>query len=300
MRYRREYLAYFGLTALCIVVLVVSRLLFVNTSTSDVVVVSPRPLNARAIPESGDTIVVEKSQQLGIAPRKNKRRKSMLRASLFYANLDSLVAGGVSPDVCDSLAYYRTVYILKGSISVDSLKEATSSTVFSLVKSHIGGLKSQPRMSVVNEDSVKVRPSGKRIMVELNGSSAEELCEVYQIGQKISESIVELRERLGGFVDINQLREVWLIKKLGTFDTIASQLYLDTSLVKRLSINEMAVSDLSKHPYILPIMKSRLSKLRYNDKGYCIKDIEQFRALFSDLKYDVYLEKYLIFDSVEQ
>lgn len=295
MQFRREYVSYFSVTLLCIVVLVVTRFVCDDATDYDVVLSeNARPL-AKEPSFKGDTVTVDEVRVFNSLPFEGKRKNRSYRISLFYSDLDSLLALGVCPDVCDSLARYRKLYVLKGSVDVDSLKMASPSTIASLVKPHLAGMKKVYETSPANGVWVdKVKPR-ETVSVELNGASADELCRIYQVGPAVSKSIVELRDRLGGFVDVAQIKDVWQIKKYGTYDTISSQVYVDTTLVKPLEINRLSLSDMSRHPYITPVMTSRLAKLRQNDNDYRIADIAHFRQLFGDLKYNILLEKYLIF-----
>lgn len=310
MRYKREYVAYYALALVCLALLVVVRLVCDNVTRGDVVVVSRNMEPAKKIELSGDTVVVEERMLRHERHEKADKPRRSRRVSLFYADLDSLMTLGVGRDVCDSISLYRTLFILKGSVAEDTLKMATAQTIGELLKPHLGNRKAvyakvvkQPKVAeeklvgVAAEKRVEVK---KAEPVELNKATADELQKVHYVGAKVASAIIEQRESLGGYVDVSQLKDVYYIRKFETYDTIAAQVFVDETAVMRINVNGDDMSAFWRHPYTLPIMKSRLTKMRYNDSDFRVKNIEHFRELFGDLKYNPLLEKYLIFDGEKQ
>lgn len=95
----------------------------------------------------------------------------------------------------------------------------------------------------------------KRQTLELNSASADELVALWGIGSKIARAIIQRREALGGFVEFEQLLEIYPFK-----DTVQSnlkrQLSIDQQKVRRININTADEETLGAHPYI----GSRLAK----------------------------------------
>ena len=77
-------------------------------------------------------------------------------------------------------------------------------------------------------------------VVDLNRADSLELLKVSGIGPYYAGKIVEYRERLGGFVSINQLTELWKMtpEKVEGF---ANQLRLDPLDVSPLLINSVSI-----------------------------------------------------------
>lgn len=69
------------------------------------------------------------------------------------------------------------------------------------------------------------------------------------IGAVLSARIVKFREKLGGFVHIEQLSEVFGLKA-EVYQQMVGYLKCDPSVVRKLSLNYSTMSDLAKHPYI--------------------------------------------------
>jgi len=81
----------------------------------------------------------------------------------------------------------------------------------------------------------------------LNTATAAELEQLPGIGQKRSAAIVEKREKLGGFYSINQLVGIKMISR-ELVDSLQRRLSADSSLVRKIDINQATFADLKAHP----------------------------------------------------
>jgi competence protein ComEA len=86
-------------------------------------------------------------------------------------------------------------------------------------------------------------------IVELNLADTLDLIEIRGIGNFLARKIVERRDALGGFLNINQLLEVYKIDD-EVLDKIEPYLTVDSSLVNKININQVSTDELKKHPYI--------------------------------------------------
>jgi DNA uptake protein ComE-like DNA-binding protein len=93
------------------------------------------------------------------------------------------------------------------------------------------------------------KPFERSREVELNTADTIELRGLPAIGPWLARKIVEYRERLGGFYYPDQLLEVYRLTP-GKLDTIWPYLRIDTTAVRKVDINRIAVEDLLKHPYL--------------------------------------------------
>lgn len=87
------------------------------------------------------------------------------------------------------------------------------------------------------------------VSVELNSADTTELLKVRGIGPTLSRRIVKYRDKLGGFVVVNQLMEVYGMDS-AWFEIMKPSLRVDTNLIAKISINSVLQEDLEKHPYI--------------------------------------------------
>ncbi|MBK7787797.1 MAG: helix-hairpin-helix domain-containing protein [Saprospiraceae bacterium] len=92
-------------------------------------------------------------------------------------------------------------------------------------------------------------PTVKIRIIQINEADSFEWQLIKGIGEKLAGRIVRYRERLGGFVAIEQLEEVYGLRP-ETFLAISHLLSVDEGQVTKLRINESTESQLSGHPYI--------------------------------------------------
>ena len=86
-------------------------------------------------------------------------------------------------------------------------------------------------------------------MIEINGADAEEFMLLKGIGAVLSKRIVDYRKKLGGFVSISQLSEVYGISPI-LIEDLTPNLITDTSLIVPLNVNTTSISRLRNHPYL--------------------------------------------------
>jgi len=86
-------------------------------------------------------------------------------------------------------------------------------------------------------------------LVDINLADSSSLDKLPGIGSALSKRIINYRERLGGFISITQLNEVFGLRPT-LVDSIAPYLQLSKTSIKPLAINELPADSLSKHPYI--------------------------------------------------
>ena len=86
----------------------------------------------------------------------------------------------------------------------------------------------------------------KDTVLELNSCDTAELRLLRGIGSFTAGSIVRYRRELGGYVNVNQLKEIENIKA----DSLLCFFVVDTSLVQPIKVNSASVERLARHPYI--------------------------------------------------
>lgn len=217
--------------------------------------------------------------------RSEKRYK---RIGLFYADSAELAVAGVKCEVWDSIVDYRNRYTLKGSVRIDSLVEATSGTIGQLLKSHIMGKK----IDYAKSDEYYKEQTCLKV-IELNEASIGDLVGLKQIGEKSGKAILDYRDKLGGFVSVEQLREVWLVQHFGNYEIVASQCVVDKSKVRMLDANKLNSKTLMNHPYVTRKVYSVWSCALLD--GIVLRNVEDFRKIMRSVDYNPLLEEYLQF-----
>ena len=93
----------------------------------------------------------------------------------------------------------------------------------------------------------KPRPIDKP--VEINSADSATLRSISGIGEKTVVTILNYRERLGGFVRVEQLAEVPGVTE-SNYEKILKQIYCDSCKIRKIDINFAPQEKLGRHPYI--------------------------------------------------
>lgn len=89
------------------------------------------------------------------------------------------------------------------------------------------------------------------VAVEVNTADSATLVAVRGIGPSFAKGIIKYRDRLGGFVSLDQLAEVYVLRdKPDAVVRLKELLTVDGSSVRRIPINSCTVEELAAHPYM--------------------------------------------------
>ena len=91
----------------------------------------------------------------------------------------------------------------------------------------------------------------QRELIEINRADTSQLIKLRGIGPYYAQKIIQYRERLGGFVSVEQIMEVEGIDE-ERFAMFALQIEIDYSLVRKTNLKTADQITLGKHPYIGP------------------------------------------------
>lgn len=179
----------------------------------------------------------------------------------------SLVYIGLSPYQAHMVMRYRT----KGGRfrKPESLQRlyGMDSTTFAMLAPYI----------VIPRDSDTIArhnlyPAGhikKDTILELNSCDTASLLLIRGIGKYTAVRIVSRRDSLGGYVNVEQLREIAGVK----LDTLLHHFTVDPERVKHLAVNCASIHRLTKHPYL---NYSQADKLyNYRRRHLYIKSIDE-------------------------
>lgn len=111
----------------------------------------------------------------------------------------------------------------------------------------------------------KTRPAEQP--VELNTADSATLRSVSGIGPRTVVSILNYRERLGGFLRAEQLAEVPGVTERN-YEKILKQIYCDSCKIRKIDINFASPKVLGRHPYIAPQALRKLLKARQLKGGW--------------------------------
>ena len=127
------------------------------------------------------------------------------------------------------------------------------------------------------------KPSEKTSLpVELNGADSATLTTLRGIGPLTAGRIVRYRERLGGYVAVEQLREIEGMTDRN-FSLISQQIRVESSKIRKIDINFAHPSAMKGHPYLTDRMLNRILKYRQLKGGWrSIEDLTERHILTTD------------------
>lgn len=109
----------------------------------------------------------------------------------------------------------------------------------------------KPWIQIENQENPKEinESSNSDFNIDLNSASAEDLQKLNGIGPSYSKRIVDYRTKLGGYININQLMEVYgMTDEL--FNSIKDSFIIDKTNIKKIDINKAEYKEIISHPYI--------------------------------------------------
>lgn len=104
--------------------------------------------------------------------------------------------------------------------------------------------------------------------VELNSVTREALIDLPGIGAFYADKIISYRENLGGYVSIEQLREIWKFEEYVHLEHLEQFLTVDSRIIERLDLNNSTFEQLKNHPYISYSVANSIVKMRKAHSDY--------------------------------
>lgn len=135
---------------------------------------------------------------------------------------------------------------------------------------------------VKNISSVKssMDRSVGNVKEDLNLADTAQLDKVYGIGKKLSERIVKYRNRLGGFVSLNQLNEVYGLDSAVVKNISEKFIVVQDYLPIQININSCTENELSAHPYLSLRLAKAITAYRFQHGQFTsIEDIAKVQLL---------------------
>lgn len=130
--------------------------------------------------------------------------------------------------------------------------------------------------------------------IEINTADSLALDELPGIGMGYARRIIKYRNSLGGFVNLNQLMEVYGFRT-GLLDSIRPYLTLDPSKVTKLPLNSATIDQLKIHPYLRYKMANAIVNYRIQHGNY--KSIDELKNIlimtdevFEKIKSYIYID----------
>ena len=141
----------------------------------------------------------------------------------------------------------------------------------------------QQRDSLNAQDSTRtfVKRIKKDTILELNSADTTALMWIAGIGPVRAQAIVQRREALGGYVEVEQLVELMQLYpyRLKGLDTVLHHFTISKDSIRTLSVNTLSVRELSQHPYISASLAKEI--ITYRQRYGTIQNEAELRRLKS-------------------
>lgn len=249
----------------------------------------------KSLEEKSFTREKEKKYQTYSSEENAHENHWIIPDSLFYFDPNTITENqlkklGLSEKQISTFINYRNAGG-EFQISTDLLKiYGINEEQFNILEPYIFIAKKDKKVEKRDKDYTKDFTS---IVISLNSCSADSLELIYGIGPAYAERMIKYRELLGGYIHKSQLYEVYGLDSV-LIDSIKDQLIIDTSLIRKININEAEYVDLIKHPYLNKYQTQSILKFReiqgeFND----INELIDYNLLPENVfqKIKPYLEK---------
>ncbi|MFN5478683.1 MAG: ComEA family DNA-binding protein [Chitinophagaceae bacterium] len=156
------------------------------------------------------------------------------------------------------------------------------------------GSSAEQRSPVFFTNTNKGRPE-QVIILDINQADSLQWEKLPGIGEKLSSRIVRFRERLGGFITVDQLREVYGIRD-SLLVALRSRLTVKKDFVpKQIAINSADYTTLRKHPYVShEFAKALLAYRKAHSRFVSLSQLNELIAVDSSMR--IRLMPYVLID----
>ena len=123
----------------------------------------------------------------------------------------------------------------------------------------------------------------KKVVIDINKATQEDLIKIYGIGDAISLRILKLKESLGGFVSMEQMNDVWgispeVIENLNSHFKVS-----ELPNLKKIDINNASIKELSQFPYFNYQLAKQIVTFRsMNGDFKNVNDLTKIKGLSID------------------
>ncbi len=130
-----------------------------------------------------------------------------------------------------------------------------------------------------SDDSLKKQPQKPQyaiVKVELNHADTSDIMRIPGFGSKRAQKIVEYRGKLGGFYNLAQLQEIYILQNIN-LEYVEKYFTVDYRLIRKININQCDYKTLVSHPYFDSYLTKTI--LNYRQKNGIIRDLAHLREV---------------------
>jgi DNA uptake protein ComE-like DNA-binding protein len=124
-------------------------------------------------------------------------------------------------------------------------------------------------------DSIKQKKP--KPLLNINTADSVQLVALYRIGPVMASKIIQYRDKLGGFHNLNQLTEIWGFDADILYD-LEGKIYVNPNNIKLLNLNTVEFDELKQHPYFKFKLSQAIVNYRKQHGNYQnITDLKQIK-----------------------
>ncbi|MBO5844379.1 MAG: helix-hairpin-helix domain-containing protein [Bacteroidales bacterium] len=153
--------------------------------------------------------------------------------------------------------------------------------IFFFVKDKFSTLEANESKNItIKEQTILQFPIRDSVYLDLNASDTLDLQEVRGVGKVRARNIYKYGQKLGGYISVNQLKEVYSIDS-ATFEQIKPHFYAGKTEIRKVNINSDDPKYLARHPYIDFALAKALIRFRkkYEKDFNSIEEIKQIHLM---------------------
>ncbi|MBQ2375474.1 MAG: helix-hairpin-helix domain-containing protein [Bacteroidales bacterium] len=153
--------------------------------------------------------------------------------------------------------------------------------IFFFVKDKFSTLEANESKNItIKEQTISQFPVRDSVYLDLNASDTLDLQEVRGVGKVRARNIYKYGQKLGGYISVNQLKEVYSIDS-ATFEQIKPHFYAGKTEIRKVNINSDDPKYLARHPYIDFALAKALIRFRkkYEKDFNSIEEIKQIHLM---------------------
>ena len=121
--------------------------------------------------------------------------------------------------------------------------------IYSISDIDYSKLESYVKIDTIPQKKNKVKELVLLEKIELNLATKKQLIAIKGIGEKTADRIIKYRNKMGGFVELNQLNDVFGLDSIVKSNK-ASYFSIDKGEISQININTIQFKELLSHPYI--------------------------------------------------
>lgn len=220
---------------------------------------------------------------------KKDKPKTVFKVYLFNPNFITDYKGyklGMSVKEIDRLLAYRKenkyVNSAKEFQAVTKVSDSLLNSIAPLFKFPDWVNNKKERKEYVdykNKSFVNFPKKEKLVLIDINKATQEDLIKIYGIGEVISKRILILKESLGGFVSMDQMKDVWGLSPEVIANLDSHFKIVAGNNLKKVNINNASLKEMAQFPYFkYPLAKEIIIYRSMNGDFKNIEDLINIKS----------------------